>query len=140
MYKNLHITTKNLVIMYKNFVLTGKNMLLFNPKKVFALRGIQKTTNYLVTMGFSYVKASSFLKSKSQFVKIKDIERLCVALNCTPNDLFEWKADNNAVLPENHSLNALDKGGQTKNLQQMIKDVPSDKLALVENLLNGLKE
>jgi hypothetical protein len=80
-----------------------------------------------------------FLKSKSQIVKVKDIERLCIALNCTPNDLFEWQADGKTVLAENHSLNALEKSGQTKNLQEMVKDIPSDKLALIENLLEELK-
>lgn len=115
-------------------------MLKFNPKKVFALRGIEKTTNFLVKIGFSYPQASAFLKSESRFVKIRDIERLCLALNCTPNDLFEWQADNEAVLPENHSLKALSKSGEAKNLQELIKDIPSDRLALVESLLDELKK
>lgn len=115
-------------------------MLKFNPKNVFSLRGIEKTTAFLVKLGMGYPTASRFLKSKSQFVKVRDIEKLCVALNCTPNDLFEWQADANKTLPETHSLNALHRGGTTKNLQQMIKDVPADKLALVESLLDELKK
>ncbi len=114
-------------------------MLLFNPKKVFSLRGVEKIPNFLVKIGFSYQAAGRILKSKSQFVKIRDIERLCIALNCTPNDLFEWQADGKTVLAENHSLNALEKSGQTKNLQEMVKDIPSDKLKLIENLLEELK-
>ncbi len=114
-------------------------MLLFNPKKIFLQRGIEKTTGFLVKIGFSYSTASRFLKSKSRFVKIRDIERLCIALNCTPNDLFEWQADAKSVLPENHSLNALEKSGQTKNLRELVKDIPSDKLKLIENLLEELK-
>lgn len=114
-------------------------MLKFNVKKMFALRGIDKMTGFLVKLGMTYPTASKFLKSKSQFVKIKDIEKLCVALNCTPNDLFEWKADGETILPDGHSLNALSKSEKTKNLQEMVKDVPSDKLALIENLLDALK-
>jgi DNA-binding Xre family transcriptional regulator len=114
-------------------------MLVFNPKKVFALRGIEKISNFLVKMGYSYPTAARFLKSKSRFVKVKDIERLCIALNCTPNDLFEWHADGKIVFGDNHSLNALAKSGQTKNLQELVKDIPSDKLALIENLLEELK-
>lgn len=114
-------------------------MLKFNPKNIFLLRGIEKTTAFMVKLGMDYSTASRFLKSKSRFVKVKDIEKLCVALNCTPNDLFEWKAGENTILPETHSLNALQRNETVKNLQQMIKDVPSNKLALVENLLDELK-
>jgi len=115
-------------------------MLKFNPKNVFLLRGIQKTTGFLVKIGFSYPKASSFLESKSRFVQIKDIEKLCIALNCTPNDLFEWKPDTNTVLPDSHALNALLNTGETKNLQQLVKDIPAEKLKLIENLLEELKK
>lgn len=114
-------------------------MLKFNPKKIFALRGIEKTTAFLVKIGMSYSTASRYLKSNSQLVKIKDIERLCVALNCTPNDLFEWKMGNDTVLPETHSLNNLQTVGKAKNLQELVKDIPSDKLRLIESLLNELK-
>ena len=115
-------------------------MLKFNPKSILSLRGIEKTTAFFVRLGLDYSTASRFLKSKSQFVKIKDIERLCIALNCTPNDLFEWTAGKDVVLPETHSLNSLRKSSVPKNLQQMVKDIPSDKLALIENLLNELKK
>lgn len=115
-------------------------MLNFNPKNIFAKRGIEKTTAFLVgKLGMDYSTASRFLKTKSRFVKISDIGKLCVALNCTPNDLFEWKPDANTVLPETHSLNALEKREQTKNLQELVKDIPSHKLALIEQLLNELK-
>jgi hypothetical protein len=94
----------------------------------------------LVKLGFDYPQASRFLKKANPSVKIRHIEQLCIALNCTPNDLFEWKADTNTVLPENHSLNALARGAGAKNLQQMVKDIPSDKLALIESVLNELKK
>lgn len=115
-------------------------MLTFNPKNIFLLRGIEKTTNFLVNLGMDYSTASRFLKSKSQFVKIKDIEKLCISLNCTPNDLFEWKPSNDTVLPETHSLNALDKGDKVKKLQQIVKDIPSDRLTEIEGLLSELKK
>lgn len=115
-------------------------MLNFNPKNIFAKRGIEKTTAFLVgRLGMDYSTASRFLKSKSQFVKIKDIEKLCISLNCTPNDLFDWKPDANTVLPDSHSLNALEKNEPTRNLQELVKDIPSHKLALIEQLLNELK-
>lgn len=115
-------------------------MLIFNPKRIFAMRGIEKPSGFLARIGFSYPTATKFLKLESSLVKIKNIERLCIALNCTPNDLFEWQNDGKVNLPENHSLNALHKGEAPKNLQQLIKDVPADKLTQIESLLNELKK
>lgn len=115
-------------------------MLTFSPKNIFLLRGIEKTTRFLVNLGMDYSTASRFLKSESQFVKIKDIEKLCIALNCTPNDLFDWKPDNKTVLPETHSLHALDRGEKVKNFRQLMKDIPADKLTEIESLLEELKK
>ncbi len=114
-------------------------MLKFNPKRILGLRGIGKPVGFLVRMGFDYPQASRFLKAASPSVKIKHIEQLCIALNCTPNDLFEWKSDGEKILADGHSLNVLNRGEGTKNLQEMVKDVPSDKLALIEDLLDALK-
>src|SRR5689334_12986875 len=109
-------------------------MLKFNPQRIFALRGIDKPTAFLVNLGFEYPQASKFLKSDFILVKTAHVEKLCVALNCTPNDLYEWTPDTKTVLAESHSLNALNKGGETKNLQELVKDIPSDKLRLIEQL------
>ena len=116
-------------------------MLKFNVKRMFAARGIERMTGFLVKLGMTYPRASRFLKAQSGLVKIKDIERLCIALNCTPNDLFEWLPDTSkTVLPETHALNALNKGaGGTKNLQDLFKDIPAGRLGLIEQLLNELK-
>jgi DNA-binding Xre family transcriptional regulator len=114
-------------------------MLKFNLKKIFALRGIEKTTAFLVNLGMSYPAASRYLKPNRQTIRIGDIENLCVALNCTPNDLFEWKPDQKTALPEAHSLNALKKGDKQKNLRELVKDIPSEKLSLIEDLLSDLK-
>ncbi len=113
-------------------------MLKFNPNNILSLRGVEKTTALLVKLGMKYSRASRFLNSKSKAVNIEDIERLCIALNCTPNDLFEWTPDETRVLPETHSLNSL-RGANVANLQELVKDIPSDKLETVAKMLNEMK-
>ena len=115
-------------------------MLKFNVKRMFAVRGIEKTTGFLVKLGMSYPRASRYLKLRTGTFKVRDVEKLCLALNCTPNELFEWQPDANTVLPEAHSLNALTRDSKAQNLQEMVKDVPADKLALIERFLNELKK
>lgn len=114
-------------------------MLKFNPKNIIAKRGIERTSAFLVgKIGMDPSTASRFLKTHCRSVRVSDIEKLCIALNCTPNDLFEWKPDADTVLPENHSIFALEKT-EAKNLQELVKDIPAHKLALIEQLLNELK-
>jgi DNA-binding Xre family transcriptional regulator len=115
-------------------------MLKFNLKNILGLRGIEKPIGFLVKTGLGYPTAHKLLKAANVSLRIGHIQQLCVALNCTPNDLFEWKPDANTILPEGHSLNALNKSAGAKNLQEMVKDIPSDKLALIETLLNELKK
>lgn len=115
-------------------------MLKFNPKRIFKLRGIERMSGFLVKSGFTYAQATKFLRAGKPTLKISQIERLCIALNCTPNDLFEWKAGGDTVLPDGHSLNVLNRGEKTRNLQEMVKNIPSDKFTLIENLLSGLEE
>jgi DNA-binding Xre family transcriptional regulator len=115
-------------------------MLKFTLKNILALRGITHPLGFLAKTGFDYAMSHKLLKAESPSIKIKHIEQICVALNCTPNDLFEWKRDTNTVLPDSHSLNRLNNGEGTRNLQEMVKDIPSDKLALIEKIVNELKK
>lgn len=114
-------------------------MLKFNPKQMFLMRGIEKTTNFLVRLGYSYPTASKFLKSKSSFVKLKDIEKMCLALNCTPNDLFEWQPDTNSTVAESHALYALKKE-QQMSVRQLVKDLPVEKLSKLHEFIDELKK
>ncbi|HQU86287.1 MAG TPA: helix-turn-helix transcriptional regulator [Pyrinomonadaceae bacterium] len=114
-------------------------MLKLNIKSIVELRGIQKTTAFLVKLGFHPSKASRFFVTDHSVVKLRDLEKLCIALNCTPNDLLEWKPDANTVLPETHALNKLKNEGNSQNLRELIKDIPAERLKLIESLLEELK-
>jgi DNA-binding Xre family transcriptional regulator len=116
-------------------------MLIFNPKRILMLRGIDKMFNYLHNHGFIRSTASYLLDGTASHLKIEHIGKLCVILNCTPNDLFEWRTDSNTVLPENHALHAIMKEPQKAlNLKKMLEDIPVERLAEVESLLKGLKD
>lgn len=114
-------------------------MLKFNPRRIFALRGIEKPSAFLTRQGIAASTASKFMKAQSSMFKIKYVEMICVLLNCTPNDLFDWKPDANKPLPETHPLNALQRTEKIANIREMLHDMPVEKLAQLENLVNELK-
>ncbi len=103
------------------------------------MRGIDTPFAYLVGLGFSRATASNLLNDRVIQVKVTQIETICRALNCTPNDLYEWKDDVGRPVSENHPLNALKREGTPARLSQIVKDIPVEKLHMVEELLNQLK-
>lgn len=116
-------------------------MLIFKPQRAMFMRGIDKMFNFLHKNGFIRSTATYLLNGTASHIKIEHIGKLCVLLNCTPNDLFEWKPDAKNVLPENHALNSLVKDDlKSVSLKDLLKDIPIEKMSELEGLLKGLKD
>ncbi len=81
------------------------------------------------------------LKFNPRNLKVKTLEKLCLALNCTPNDLFEWRDDGaQSLLRDNHPLHALRKETVNKKFSEIMQDIPLEKLGELENYLEELKK
>ncbi len=111
-------------------------MLNFNPGRVLALRGIENPAAFMCKQGINRQTVNNLLKQQTSVVKIEHIEMLCRLLNCTPNDLFEWRGGANA-LPESHSLNNLRRNQTAQSIKEKVIDVPLEEM---EKLINGRTE
>ena len=111
-------------------------MLYLNTKRMFKLRGIEKPNKFLIQNGFTYATAYNILHYSLSNLSYRSMEKLCVALSCTPNDLLEFKPDTDSSIPENHPLNKL-KPIQPFSLFEITKDIPVDK---IPELLSGIDE
>ena len=114
-------------------------MLVFNPQRMFALRKIDKPHSMLVKNGFAKSSATNLLKYLNLRVTVEHIEKLCLILNCTPNDLFEWRSRANESLAENHALNKLKRREKSENLTDLINKIPVEKLSQIDDLLRELQ-
>jgi len=114
-------------------------MLIYNLRRILNLRGIDKPHAFLVKNGFAASTASNMLAYYPVVFKVKALEKLCIALNCTPNDLFEWRPSEKTVISENHPLKALVKEKVPSSITEMVKDLPVEKLCELEAIINGLK-
>ena len=114
-------------------------MLFCNPKKMFELRGIKNPLAFMVKNGFSYNVAWRFFNGQVTRVDIQHIETLCIQLNCTPNDIFQWQPP--ADFPDNpsHPLQALRPKPDTKTIAQLLSDFPTDKVEELEKAILQLK-
>ena len=111
-------------------------MFTLNLARVLRLRGIENHQKFLIKLGFSPQPAYNFLNGVAAQIKFDQLERLCLALNCTPNDLFEWQPDaQQQAVADTHSINSLKK----KDLPALLKDVPLERFDEIANMLNDLK-
>ena len=109
-------------------------MLKFNFPRVFKARGIDRPSRFLVSHGYSTNMATRMVNDRTRQLNVKDVEKLCLILNCTPNDFFDWIPEKNDINMENHPLNALKRSDKVI-LAQLINDIPMDRLADIEKLV-----
>ncbi len=110
-------------------------MLKFNFKRVFKVRGIDKPFSFLVSNGYSNNSATRIVNNRIRQVNIADMEKLCVLLNCTPNDFFDWVPVNSGAENGHHPLNVLRRGEIPVQLGQLINEIPIGKLAGIESMI-----
>jgi len=60
-------------------------------------------------------------------IKLVHLERLCLALRCTPHDLLEWNPSDNYV-DVSHPLFALRKRDDLEDVFPLIHNMPVDEL------------
>jgi DNA-binding Xre family transcriptional regulator len=105
-------------------------MLKLNLVRLFKIRGITKPNAFLSKLGINYVTASNIINGKVTSLKFSHTEKLCKALKCTPNDLYEWVPDKKnpdknsplASLVRNHDsdLNKIAASMSTLELENLI--------------------
>jgi DNA-binding Xre family transcriptional regulator len=114
-------------------------MLYFNIKRLLDLRGIDKPYAFLVKNGFVSQTATNIINNRIARITPAQMEKLCLLLHCTPNDLFDWRPGANSVVAENHPLRTLVKEKNPPSISQMVKDLPVEKLSELETIINQLK-
>ena len=115
-------------------------MLFFNIKRLFDQRGIDKPYTFLVKHGFVAQTATNLANNQIGYIKPAQMEKLCLLLNCTPNDLFDWRPDKNDLISDNHALRSLVRTQSTQSVAQLVHDVPADKLEKLGEMLASLQE
>ena len=100
----------------------GTQGLTFDLKRMLNLRGVLKPHAYLKKAGLSPSIATNLLQGFAGGLRWQDIEQLCLALNCTPNDLFKWRGDGND-LPQNSELRKLIRPEISPNIMEKLKDL-----------------
>jgi DNA-binding Xre family transcriptional regulator len=108
-------------------------MIYLNITRILRLRGIDNHYHFLVKLGFAGSSARKMMDGTLE-IKLEQLEKLCVALNCTPNDLLEWRPDASQAVAETHSLNSL-KRSADRDLPKLLREIPVDKFEQILGIL-----
>lgn len=101
-------------------------MLYLNLERMFKLRGITSRVKYLKEKGFSQNQANRLAAFHYTTIKFSSLEKLCLAFNCTPNDLLVWKPKPESEIT-GHPLQKL-KMKEDLDPYEIMNNVPMEKL------------
>lgn len=113
-------------------------MLYINLRRVMRLRGVEDHYKMLVELGFAPATARNFLGYGVRRITFEHLEQLCLALNCTPNDLLEWKPNDNQATAEAQALIKL-KRNQEEDLQKLLGSMPMEQIEQAFGIIQELK-
>lgn len=110
-------------------------MITYNFDRIFKARGIERPFTYLRKAGFSDNFATKIKNNKVSRLNLREIERLCIILRCTPNDFYEWKPDQDNQVDKDHPINNIKKSDKAVNLTKILHSVPLGELDEIEKLI-----
>lgn len=82
-------------------------MLKFNLHPFLKMRRVVNARRYLIDLGINHITAAKLLKGEMTSLRLEHIEKICLALRCTPNDLLEWTPDKSFSTDSAHPIHTL---------------------------------
>ena len=113
-------------------------MLKLDLRRIFEDKGIDKPSLFMKKNGFTAHTTHRLLHSKVDSISFKHLEKICLLLNCTIEDLFAWINEDKTGIYKDHPLNKLKRGKSRGMITNKLKDLPLDKLEQVRTFLDGL--
>ena len=110
-------------------------MLQLNLKRIFKARSIEQPYKFLVKSGFVPFTAHKYKNGKAEHMRLDHIEKLCIILNCTPNELFEWVPDDLLDDRADHPLQKIRRREKRIEINQLLSKMSLDKLEEIQQML-----
>lgn len=110
-------------------------MLQLNLKRIFKARAIEQPYKYLVQNGFVPFTAHKYKNGKVEHMRLDHIERLCILLNCTPNELFEWSPNDLLDDRADHPLQKIRTREKKIEINKILSKMSLEKLEEIQQML-----
>lgn len=115
-------------------------MIQFRVRYLLEAKGISNPYNFLIKIGYTPNVATRLLNGKAAQLKLIHVNRFCMALNCTPNDMLAWRPTGKEVVAPNHQLQALARKDTSYNLIGHLNRLTLNEIKEVENLITEMEE
>ena len=112
-------------------------MLQYNFSRMFIAKGVDKVFTFLTEAGFSKEFATKIKNNRTKRLSVDMLERLCLALNCTPNDVMEWHPTPDTNVNDKHALYQLKRMDKVMDISKTITTLPLEKLKELERVINS---
>jgi len=98
------------------------------------LVGKQSPNTVLIKAGMHRITAGKLLAGQPTRITNKSLTKLCLTLNCTPNDLLVFEEDPAQPLPPGHALKTLVRVADI-NLPEALRTLPPEKIEEIKNII-----
>ncbi|MBN2616117.1 MAG: helix-turn-helix transcriptional regulator [Bacteroidales bacterium] len=110
-------------------------MLRYNFDRMFKARGIERPYSFLIHSGIGTHLATRMRKNEVKHIRLEALERVCLLLRCTPNDVMEWKPDDQN--DKDHPLNRLIRTeSKVIDITRSLNALPMDKLEEISKFID----
>jgi DNA-binding Xre family transcriptional regulator len=110
-------------------------MLQLNLNRIFKARMIEHPYRFMVQNGFVSFTAHKYKNGKVEQIRLDHIEKLCILLNCTPNEIFEWVPNDLLDDRNDHPLQAIRRRDKKLEIVKLLSKMPLSRLEEIEKLL-----
>uniref|UniRef100_UPI0032162C4F helix-turn-helix domain-containing protein n=1 Tax=uncultured Draconibacterium sp. TaxID=1573823 RepID=UPI0032162C4F len=110
-------------------------MLQYNFSRIFKAKGIERPFSFLRKAGFSDNFATKVKNNRVRRLELKEMEKLCLLLKCTPNDFMQWIPENQYVSDTEHPLNEIRHSTDSFDLIKTINSLPLSRISEVNEII-----
>ncbi len=110
-------------------------MIRYNFDRVFKARGIERPFSYLRQAGFSDNFATKVKNNRVVRLNLKELEKLCLVLRCTPNDFCEWIKEKDTQVDSDHPINLIKRSDKVVDIIKTLNTVPLGQLDEIEGII-----
>ena len=103
------------------------------------MKGIARPFSYFLSLGYSGNMATRMANNRVGQMNLAMLEKICRDLNCTPNDLIDFKPSTNSALPKDHALHSLTKTEITNEVFEKINTLPLEKIQQIHDVIKSME-
>jgi succinate dehydrogenase flavin-adding protein (antitoxin of CptAB toxin-antitoxin module) len=111
-------------------------MLRYNFERAVKARGIDRVYSYFLNHGIETHLASKIRQNKVTRMNPDSLEKVCLILRCTPNDIMEWVPDNKQAADMNQPLQTLRRNDKLVDLTRSLNALPLEKIEAVGRFID----